>query len=90
MREVASEGLLGEIGAEGRLGRVCEVSCNRNGVSKDGSDRSSAMGQRKKMGAQEEIIKMAEKWEMCGAEEICQEKRNEWTDRTRERRGNRR
>ena len=25
MREVASEGLLGEVGAERRLGRVCEV-----------------------------------------------------------------
>ena len=25
MRKVASEGLLGEIGAEGRLGGICEV-----------------------------------------------------------------
>ena len=40
MCEVASEGLLGEVGAERRLGGVCEVCWNRNSVSNDDSDRS--------------------------------------------------
>jgi len=47
MCEVASKGLLGEIGAERRLGGVCEVSWNGNDVSEDDSNGSSAMKQGK-------------------------------------------
>ena len=45
MGEVTSERLLGKVGAERRLGGVCEICWNGNGVSNDDSDRSSSMGQ---------------------------------------------
>ena len=47
--EVSSEGFFGEVGAERRLGRVCEVGWN--GVNENDSNRSLTMGQRKTTGS---------------------------------------
>jgi hypothetical protein len=67
MCEVASEGLLSEVCAKGRLGGVCEVSWNRSRVSNGYSDRSSAMGRRKTAGTCSTIRGCTDDWKMENA-----------------------